>query len=80
MARSQTRLAAKARPLTPLRAPAEELMTPPAVPGEAPHRKAPNNRGPFAGPKSVPRSGGVLRLNPTSWPAALQGTSTYCPP
>jgi hypothetical protein len=38
----------KARPLTPPRAPAEELMTAPPVPGEAPHRKAPNNRGPFA--------------------------------
>jgi len=37
----------KARPLTPPRAPAEELMTAPPVPGEAPHRKAPNNRGPF---------------------------------
>jgi hypothetical protein len=62
----------KARPLTPPRAPAEELMTAPAVPGEAPHRKAPNNRGPFARPKSVPRSDGVLRPDPASWPAALQ--------
>ena len=37
-----------------------------------PHRKVPDNRGPFAPPKSVPRSGGVLRPDPASWPAALQ--------